>query len=784
MAAVLAPVDFPLVTARPAVNGSIHVSFHVEWPGIYHLNVSVQQHWDRSHSIELPVLILDVAPSAVDIDVPSSVVRVPTRVASHIYTGRDSRPTKVETVHLQTGPLQKTDYTIRFQVQLTDSYNNRVFGRDRVRLRICRGNMASRIDGGNFLLGPSLSTPGLYEADFRFSECQAEQTCDVSELGLGKNAGTAFGEFVLMAWVCPWQDADCREMESPSNGNMEAPCDEHSAHELPLEHFSDIMPQGDIRFVDLSTGADSPQGGMHFTVCPANSATSSGDWNGLAFGTGFVSGLNIDTCQCSPGYRGETGKECAACPRGKEKSAQGNTDCVDCAVGRYCACDPGPSTPCGLSGEAACIQCTACPQGRYMNSVGSSECEQCQTGFRCDRQGMTYPVALQSYYIDPTDPKEAFQCDLGEDACPGGDMDLFDKLADSQQPCTTAFGQLSSECMNATGAKCSPGYAAVVGAGCPKCCTDKMDRETSGCDGTKYYLKSGQCHLCAATPWWAMGAIVLFLVLIVAPSALKLANFFKRAGSLQAPIMSLINFMQSASLFRNLDLHWPPTFKKFCRNVAQLFMFQLPDLPFLQGLHPECAFTLTYQLKWVIAVTSPFLLLFVLVLAWICRRLVVITAKKIDSNLRSQTDEIDDDLIENPAAEIDAHPAVPDTETEPGNRKIRSCSKAMIWLAIVLVGAYTGVASFESYQSGSGPALYGCKSGSCDTTRVTVSTCVACLCATVCAYGIYDKLLRGSRRRLLDWCLGMDSEIEWSSVKHSKDTPVVRKKDGRRDDEN
>jgi len=73
-----------------------------------------------------------------------------------------------------------------------------------------------------------------------------------------------------------------------------------------------------------------------------------------------------------------------------------------------------------------------------MNNMGSTECEQCQTGFQCDRQGITYPVALAGFYVDPNDPKEAFRCDLGVEACPGGDMELFDQLGSYEQPCTTS----------------------------------------------------------------------------------------------------------------------------------------------------------------------------------------------------------------------------------------------------------------------------------------------------------------------------------------------------------
>ena len=35
------------------------------------------------------------------------------------------------------------------------------------------------------------------------------------------------------------------------------------------------------------------------------------------------------------------------------------------------------------------------------------------------------------------------------------------------------------------------------------------------------------------------------------------------------PIMSLVNFFQSADLFKHLNLHWPPAFKAFIQGFAQ-----------------------------------------------------------------------------------------------------------------------------------------------------------------------------------------------------------------------
>ena len=93
----------------------------------------------------------------------------------------------------------------------------------------------------------------------------------------------------------------------------------------------------------------------------------------------------------------------------------------------------------------------------------------------------------------------------------------------------------------------------------------------------------------------------------IAPFALKFSEALKHAGALQGPMMSLINFFQSADLFKNLHLHWPPKFKYYIHEVASLFNFRLPNLPFV--MHPACAFSLSYTEKWLMEMASPFFIL-------------------------------------------------------------------------------------------------------------------------------------------------------------------------------
>jgi hypothetical protein len=260
---------------------------------------------------------------------------------------------------------------------------------------------------------------------------------------------------------------------------------------------------------------------------------------------------------------------------------------------------------------------------------------------------MTYPVALKDNWVSPKDPAEVYPCAL-PDACPGGDPGNETQLRVSGQPCSTSDkDELSPICIAAVGAQCNEGYAAVEGAGCSTCCKKgKTHPAGSNCNlDVSYYLTGErQCVKCTGDSKLAVAGLIVFFGLVLGPIALKLADVFKSAGAVQAPIMSLINFMQSASLFRFLDLRWPPGFQRFCKQVASIFMFQLPDLPLV--VHPECAFTLTYSLRWALSMLSPFLLMLILGLALIVRLLVAYLAQQLIRRLDERAPTIVSEKIE------------------------------------------------------------------------------------------------------------------------------------------
>ena len=202
--------------------------------------------------------------------------------------------------------------------------------------------------------------------------------------------------------------------------------------------------------------------------------------------------------------------------------------------------------------------------------------------------------------------------DIRGNSCPGGDISLAkelkcyldDNLELVSDTNPGAYG--SQQCLRAVGALCLEGYSGEGGAACSKCCK----KSEPGCAASWYKNTAGSntvCLKCDETNGALLVAGAMIIGLVLAPLVLKLAEAMKHAGALQGPVMSLINFFQSADLFKNLNLHWPPMFKKFIAEFASLFNFRLPKLPFV--VNPECAFSLSYTQKWVLEMASPFILL-------------------------------------------------------------------------------------------------------------------------------------------------------------------------------
>jgi hypothetical protein len=90
-----------------------------------------------------------------------------------------------------------------------------------------------------------------------------------------------------------------------------------------------------------------------------------------------------------------------------------------------------------------------------------------------------------------------------------------------------------------------------------------------------------------------------------------------------------VNFFQTADLFHNLHLHWPASWVAFIHKVASVFNFTLPN--WATAIDPQCSFELTYQTRWLLMMSSPFVVAGVMI-AYICLWMIlqVIASRLID----------------------------------------------------------------------------------------------------------------------------------------------------------
>lgn len=271
--------------------------------------------------------------------------------------------------------------------------------------------------------------------------------------------------------------------------------------------------------------------------------------------------------------------------------------------------------------------------GFYSPKGAGHIAEKCLEGFVCTIPGMRWPVASPGYWVDQANPSQMSKC-VTKGACPGSSQFVRDSQCPSplsngtydprkldfnvappyllQQGCFMLPGDvgvaqrarrngqpyLSKACFLEVGHRCCPG---ATGPRCNECCTKDMgvgadsDNSTS-CNGKQWHSKGtgeGQhCEVCPPTKV-AFGwiAFVFLCGLMILPVIVKLGDLFKHAGAVTGPMLSVLNFIQSADLFQGLDLHWPKFFKDLCREFAQLFnslnVFQV-CLQYLDLPNPEC----------------------------------------------------------------------------------------------------------------------------------------------------------------------------------------------------
>jgi hypothetical protein len=615
-------VPTTLLKRTTTTDDRINISFEVKHAGFWLMKilvkeVSVGQQNPASSApailptvddIKLPPMSILISPGRISFE--TSILATPIRTASYQYSinGGGHGVEKIGPSLIE-GPNQPKfpDVKMLFRAKLRDESFSGRWGRDRVRMALCHSNgkLIQEFQDVGALSASSIDTAGIHAVEFRFNPDVGLSNPD-NPIQFNPKSDPGFGEFWLRTWVCSFEDVRRRRCAEPTEAQL---CDGAEATgENSIVYFESVDKTAQLW--STSTIKDYPTAVVKtnmevgnkkgdkliFTICPANSFTSNGDWRGL-YGTGFTEGRNLDTCQCISGYHGERGSYCSACPAGKFKKNEGNVPCSDCSIGMYSSCSSTEVNSCGPQGEPAISVCTKCEIGRYQNRQGMSNCDGCLSGYLCKYQGMNYPVASTGYWISPIDPKQLSRCEYGDVACPGGNFTAEAELRNAGDPCTkekmsneasqNSLGSLgiaenfAGNCREAMGSQCLRGYAVVPGAGCDTCCkrpngpSDHPDGSQCSPDpnnpddpgDVSYFMSNRECHPCKGSSKLAVAVMVLFGLTIIAPVGLKLGEAFQHAGSLQAPVMSLINFMQSASLFRYLDLKWPQGFKDFCHQV-------------------------------------------------------------------------------------------------------------------------------------------------------------------------------------------------------------------------
>jgi hypothetical protein len=557
----------------------------------------------------------------------------------------------------------KEGRALQFEVRVQDQDGDPRYGLDEVLVQL------TRLPIGSELLDQqdqSLQPPTPMTMTLMTRQSKLRSLVDAPDIGLiptGSRAGRyvvtqkftpghvgSKGVFLMRVWVCGPTNKTCTM--TPEN---------------------EILQPHDPKSPDDST--------LTFTVCPSN-ASISADIDGAISSA-------LSECKCDAGYSGPDGKSCSACGPGKFKKDQGARDCSVCTAGTHCSCQVDPLRPDAQECTNPCKQCDACAVNYYQNQYGQKDCVACPkinsgAGFLCPLEGMTWPLAKPGYWISGSNPSIFHDCAARPAACPGSPfaanssrLNALRKIgsntdlsvdADALQATCFLRSQTMSDdvshsgwqvlphggvqtryqseetaavvdCWDFVGSNCAQGYS---GAQQNKACVD--------CDhaGSGYFPDSSQnlCVACPADSGWVLATGFVAGSLILAPITIRFAGMAKHAGALTAPLMSLINFLQSIDLFRQLQLQWPQSIKTFILRIASFFNLNINIL----GIHPECSFHLKYYQKWGLKMLSPVGVIVSLAVAIFVRRWAANRARnlaQVGTHLKRRTGDITSSIRSN-----------------------------------------------------------------------------------------------------------------------------------------
>eukprot|EP01047_Picozoa_sp_COSAG01_P035312 COSAG01_NODE_2702_length_7228_cov_4.014869_2_plen_1685_part_00 len=291
---------------------------------------------------------------------------------------------------------------------------------------------------------------------------------------------------------------------------------------------------------------------------------------------------------------------------------------------------------------ASLSQCWA-KSGWYAPYGPGHPADYCKDGFNCERDGTRWPVAEPDHWVNPRFPSQMEKCMI-DGACPGA-VGFQAKCTDGPFPkknpwtfpdgrtkggtfCFTHSAQidkvsgrlsLDPKCYEQIGHRCCPG---AKGDKCQACCSvNDRPPKSPACDGNQWTHSGGsakvKCVPCPPNEFTYKSGVSLFVIIVVGlPLVIKVRQLSKHAGATTGPVLSVLNFVQSAELFQGIALQWPPFFKWLADRIFTIFNFNFHTiLRFMDFPSPDCAFKLTYLQIWFLIMASPLLILLVLFLS-------------------------------------------------------------------------------------------------------------------------------------------------------------------------
>ena len=208
------------------------------------------------------------------------------------------------------------------------------------------------------------------------------------------------------------------------------------------------------------------------------------------FSHSAIGSQSIEECKCNLGYTGSDGGPCTACPMGKYKNSEGDSECSNCSAGKYSNVSAAPDVS----------VCEQCESGSYAAS-GSSVCIQCPefTVTVNDQFSQEDCVCKMGYTIN----NERQQLVTGS-ICIGGDCQSYEYYEEGPACNACSKGTFKLDDGNSDCEMCVKGKYSNIWARteeCEICPSHFTSPEGSffstqcACD-TGYTLKSETCEPC------------------------------------------------------------------------------------------------------------------------------------------------------------------------------------------------------------------------------------------------------------------------------------------------